>query len=120
MAKVIFILEDNDDLRELYSLILEQEDYKIKAFATVAEFKEHFSQIPDLYLLDVMLPDGNGIQLYKELKNSPANAKVPIVMVSANANVGEVKLECPNAEFIAKPFDIDNLSNRIAAMFNFH
>jgi len=54
MAKVIFILEDNDDLRELYNLILKQEDYKIKTFATVAEFKEHFSQIPDLYLVDVM------------------------------------------------------------------
>lgn len=117
MAKLIFILEDNDDLRELYHLILEQEDYKIKAFGTVADFMEHASQIPDLYLLDVMLPDGNGIQICKELKNNPATAKVPVIMVSANKGLEDIKFECPHADFIAKPFDIDNLSQRIASKF---
>jgi len=114
MAKLIFILEDNDDLRELYGYILEGEDYDISTFATIAEFKEFEKEIPDLYLLDVMLPDGDGIQLCSELMQNPLTSNVPIIMVSAHKDIADVKLQCPTADFISKPFDIENLSQQIS------
>jgi len=114
MAKLIFILEDNEDLRELYELILEEEDYEIQAFATVAEFRQHSTEVPDLYLMDVMLPDGDGIQLCKELNEHPSTAHVPIIMVSAHSDIADVKEECPRADFVAKPFDIAHLTQKIA------
>ena len=56
MLKKIFILEDNDDLRELYLLILEDQNYDIQTFASVSSFNQSSRIIPNLYLLDVMFP----------------------------------------------------------------
>ncbi len=118
MAKLIFILEDNEDLRELYRYILEDEDYDITTFSTVSEFMEHSIATPDLYLLDVMLPDGDGIELCKELKKDSRTANIPVIMVSAHQDIADVKLQCPDSDFIAKPFDISHLSDQIARRIN--
>ncbi len=118
MPKTIFILEDNLDLRELYELILKDENYEIKSFGTVTEFMESAHEVPDLYLLDVMLPDGDGLQVCSELKKNLPTAHVPVIMVSAHKRGSEVKLRCPEADFIAKPFDIDDLIRQIAAKIN--
>ena len=115
MAKLIFILEDNTDLRELYEIILEEENYEILSFCTIAEFRQHENEVPDLYLLDVMLPDGDGVELCKEPNAHPATTNVPIIMVSAHKDIHEVKQKCPNADFVAKPFDIDHLTQTIAS-----
>lgn len=120
MAKLIFILEDNDDLRTLYQLILEDENYDILTFATVAEFKQHAGEVPDLYLMDVMLPDGDGMQLCKELKQDPVTSEVPVIMVSAHKELSDIKEACPDADFVAKPFDIDHLTQKIATKIKEH
>jgi DNA-binding response OmpR family regulator len=109
MQKLIFILEDNDDLRELYTYILEDENYKLETFATVTSFMEQSNKVPDLYLLDVMLPDGDGLVLCKELKENPRTADVPVIIVSAHKHIQDVKEKCPSAEFLSKPFDISDL-----------
>jgi len=114
MQKTIFILEDNNDLRELYLYILADNDYKISSFATIAEFMLHWDEIPDLYLLDVMLPDGDGIVLCQKLKNNIPSANTPVIMISAHKDINDVKLQCPSADFLAKPFDIDELNDRVA------
>ena len=115
LQKEIFILEDNQDLRELYEYILESENYRITTFATVTAFMEKATHVPDLYLLDVMLPDGNGLDLCIELKGRSATAKVPVILISAHKQLHEVKAACPSADFIAKPFDIDFLISKISA-----
>lgn len=113
--KEIFILEDNQDLRELYEYILEGEHYNITTFPSITAFMEQSTHVPDLYLLDVMLPDGNGIELCKELKNKISTANVPVILISAHSQLHEVKSACPTADFISKPFDIDNLINKISS-----
>lgn len=114
VKKEIFILEDNQDLRELYEYILEGENYRITTFATVTAFMEKATHVPDLYLLDVMLPDGNGLDLCVELKNRASSANVPVILVSAHKQLHEIKAKCPSADFIAKPFDIEFLVNKIS------
>ncbi|RZL40132.1 MAG: response regulator, partial [Pedobacter sp.] len=114
VKKEIFILEDNQDLRELYEYILEGENYRITTFATVTAFMEKATHVPDLYLLDVMLPDGNGLDLCVELKNRVSSANVPVILVSAHKQLHEIKATCPSADFIAKPFDIEFLVNKIS------
>ena len=114
MPKLIFILEDNQDLIELYELILEEEDYQISAFCTIKAFLEHSTEIPDLYLLDVMLPDGDGVEICRELKKSPLTQNIPVIMISAHSDIADVKRQCPGSDFIAKPFDIGHLSSQIA------
>jgi len=119
MRKTIFILEDDDDLRTLYGYIFADEDYDIITFANVKAFMESSHQIPNLYLLDVMLPDGDGIMLCNQLKGNTLTAGVPVIMVSAHKDIADVKHECEGAEFIAKPFDIEKLTKMVSEKINF-
>ena len=57
-----------------------------------------------------MLPDGNGLEPCRELSAHPPTAHAPIVMVSAQKDVKDVKEEYPRADFVPKPFDIDYLT----------
>lgn len=113
-GKQIFILEDNEDLRELYGYILEDENYKISIFESISDFKARAVNIPDLYILDILLPDGDGMTLCNELQHTSSTSHVPVIMISAHKDASEVLQQCPNADFIAKPFDINVLTNKIA------
>ena len=120
MEKRIYVLEDNDDIREIVSLLLEEEHYEVFAYANIASLRLGLEsgQPADLFLLDVMLPDGNGIDYCCELKASPGTAAMPVVMMSANfANDGKYK-RCFAQDYIHKPFEIDDFVKRISAQIN--
>ena len=114
MSKTIHILEDNDELRELYGYILADEDYNLLSFATMQAFHDHTEPLPDLYVLDVMLPDGDGLSLCKTLHDDPLTAHIPVIMVSAHKELTDISALCPHADFLAKPFDIQNLIDKVA------
>lgn len=108
MGKRIFLLEDDHGIREVIELILELESYQVTSFETVEAFMMgNTNEVPDLFILDVMLPDGNGIQVCRELKSVGKNS--PILMMSAHSTAFEVENACEAEAFIAKPFDINNL-----------
>ena len=115
MQKLIYILEDNDEIREILELLLVEDDYRVSAFANVSSFLIGLSlQVPDTFILDVMLPDGNGIDICRKLKEDERTSNVPVVMMSANYNQEQLASSCPAQDFISKPFDIADFSNRIA------
>lgn len=116
MEKEIYILEDNKELRELYTYIFQDEQIGYRAFATVTEFMEEVDRVPNLYLLDVMLPDGDGITLCEELQKNPLTADVPVIMISAHKDPAIIKERCPHATFIPKPFDIEHLVETVNKM----
>lgn len=116
-VKTIFILEDNDDLRELYTFIFDPEKYCLETFPTVAAFMKAVDRVPDLYLLDIMLPDGDGINVCQQLKYNSLTSKVPAILISAHQHFSVVKEKCPWASFIEKPFDIANLEKTIDEQF---
>ena len=114
MKKCIYILEDNDDIRELISYLLIEENYDVKGYPTVESFKEKMkSARPDMIILDVMLTDGNGIDVCDELKSNQKTNKIPILIMSAHSYAHEVKQKCDAEDFISKPFDIDDLVKRV-------
>lgn len=109
--KEIFIVEDDEGIRELLEFLLMSKDYKVKTFPTVNSFNSYLTQnTPDLFLLDIMLPDGNGLDLCKELKQIEATRAVPVVLMSAHADISRME---GADDFIAKPFDVDELLERI-------
>ena len=114
MPKRIFILEDNADLRELYGYILEAANYEIFTFESIADFTQNAQGTADLYLLDIRLPDGDGIQICRQLSTNKTTKHVPIIMISAHKDIADVTIACPGVEFIQKPFDIDRLSESVA------
>ena len=113
MRKIILV-EDDQAIREFLVLFLESENYSVRSFSTVNEFlNRDQNDLPDLYLFDVMLPDGSGIDLCKEIKQSHNNTGIPVIIMSAHAQLSQMKELCDPDDFIAKPFDIDLVLNRI-------
>ncbi|TCD03334.1 response regulator transcription factor [Pedobacter psychroterrae] len=113
--KNILVIEDNHAILDVITLILQSEAYKVSGFNKSVDMMLHIEKIkPDLIILDIMLPDGDGRDLLKQLRSDTKTENIPVLMISAryteqNVEHGEFK---PNG-FLAKPFDIDNLLDKI-------
>lgn len=120
MAKRIFVLEDNDDIREIVSILLMEEHYEVIAYSSISALRKGVltDGKADLFLLDVMLPDGNGMDYCKELRESVNTAKMPVVMMSANFTPDDMNDKCIAQDFIHKPFEIDDFIRRISAQIH--
>lgn len=119
MNKKICVLEDTKEILEIIKIVLEEEEYQVFGFETVSEFNANVGKIlPDLCLLDVMLPDGSGLEVCKELKSTEHTQHIPIVIMTANSKILSMKEDCHAEEFIAKPFDIDYLAATVNRLTN--
>ncbi|ACU02400.1 MULTISPECIES: response regulator transcription factor [Pedobacter] len=113
--KKILVIEDNHAILDVITLILQSESYKVNGLNKSVDMMMHINESrPDLIILDIMLPDGDGRTLLKEIRTNPATENIPVLMISAkytaqNIQHGEYK---PNG-FLPKPFDIDDLLDRI-------
>lgn len=113
--KNILVIEDNHAILDVITLILQSEAYNVTGLNKSADMMFHIEQLkPDLLILDIMLPDGDGRELLKKLRSDTTTDQIPVLMISArytaqNVEHGEYK---PNG-FLAKPFDIDDLLDKI-------
>jgi len=116
MAK-IYLVEDDQAIREVLEIFLNLENYVVQSFATVQEFCERdLTEKPDLYLFDVMLPDGSGIDLCKQIKSDQNQQNIPVIIMSAHAELNNMRDLCNPDSFVSKPFDIDNLLMHIKSI----
>lgn len=111
----ILLLEDNDSIREAVASFLTLEEYIVVEAATVKEAKQQVSESVDLYLLDIMLPDGNGYLLAKEIRE---NHDTPIIFLTAKESESErIKgFEVGGDDYITKPFSLKELTLRVKAI----
>ena len=113
-------MEDDQGIREVLELLLTSENYNVQSFESIAAFlKRDKSELPDLYLFDVMLPDGSGIDLCSTLNQNTKDVKIPVIIMSAHANIRELKGVCNPEDFISKPFDIHYLLSRVQHAMNY-
>lgn len=116
---LIYIVEDDKNIREIESYALKNSGYAVEEFEFAKTFWNKISErIPDLILLDIMLPDSDGIEVLKKLRRSPETKKVPVVMVTAKSTeIDKVKgLDSGADDYITKPFGIMELISRIKAI----
>jgi two-component system phosphate regulon response regulator PhoB len=119
MGKVIQIVEDDQDIRFILEYILAESGFVLETFDTIKAFSNRGRKDDiDLILLDVQLPDGNGIDLCKYLKTSELTKHIPIVIMSANASSSQALTDGKADDFIAKPFDLDEFVARIHAILS--
>jgi len=112
--KEIFIVEDDQDIRELIELLL-SEAYNVRSFPNAERFKQSIaSGRPDLILMDIMLPDGNGQEMCKGLAQNMETNDIPVILMSAHTDI----VDDTACDFIAKPFDVDDLLLRIEKHIN--
>ncbi|MBK1441572.1 response regulator [Parapedobacter sp. ISTM3] len=107
MKKAVHVLEDDIDIGELIVFLLTEQGYDVAVFSNIASFKQHAGQqSPDLLIIDVMLPDGNGLDICEAWKTDEATSQIPILLMSAYDDYQhDHRAEKANG-FISKPFDI--------------
>lgn len=107
MAKCIHLLEDDEDIRFIIEYVLIEEGYEVESFGTASDFNINMlDHKPDLVILDVMLPDGNGMDICRKLKAEAPTSCIPVIMMSAHAAEKSVLEEACADDFISKPFDL--------------
>lgn len=115
MNSKIYILEDNQDILEIMSESLIIEGYEVDGFSNVADFKKAMEvDKPDLFLIDVVLPDGHGINLCEDLKLNRSTKHIPVILLTAHSEIEKMKIRSRADDFIAKPFQMADLIKRIA------
>lgn len=117
LKKLIYAVEDDESIGELYACALNSGEFSCEVFARPSDFFSALSERAcDLILLDVMLPEQDGMEILSALK-SGAHADVPVIMVSAKGSeVDKVKgLNLGANDYLAKPFGILELEARIRA-----
>jgi two-component system phosphate regulon response regulator PhoB len=117
MSKHIQVVEDDGDIRFIVEYILEDANYSVETFGNATSFMNRSrTEGVDLIILDVMLPDGNGIDICRDLKGNEAFRKVPVIIMSAHAGSKSILEEACADDFINKPFDLDYFLMRVNRM----
>jgi CheY-like chemotaxis protein len=112
----VLVVDDDPEIVTFLSTLLELEGIESSVATSAAAALEQLQQTrPDLVLLDIAMPDRDGIDLCKELKSDPRTAEVPVFVVSARPgkDVVERALAAGAEEFIRKPFENAELISRI-------
>lgn len=116
---MIYLLEDDGSIRKLVIYALESQGFQAVGFDTPTDFWDAMaSEIPDLLLLDIMLPGEDGISILKRLKSDAKTANMPVIMLTAkNAEYDRVEgLDAGADDYISKPFGIMELVARVRAV----
>lgn len=114
--KLITIVDDEEDIVKLVSHHLKREGFKVKEFHNGRDFLSYIeSVVPDLAVLDIMLPGIDGLEICRMLKNKSSTSSVPIIMLTAKASEADVVvgLELGADDYIVKPFSPRELVARV-------
>lgn len=115
----IFVIEDEQDIAELIRFNLSLEGYQVDTFPTgELGFKALEKDIPDLLVLDIMLPGMSGLEICQRIKEMPRTAKLPVIMVTAKGEESDIVkgLELGADDYLTKPFSPRVMSARIEAV----
>jgi two-component system phosphate regulon response regulator PhoB/two-component system alkaline phosphatase synthesis response regulator PhoP len=118
-SKLIAIVDDEPDIIELVSLHLKKSGYKVKEFDNGETFFNYLkNNVPDLVVLDLMLPDSDGFEICKYMKKEDKFANIPVIMLTARTNEMDkvLGLELGADDYVTKPFSPRELIARIKAV----
>lgn len=115
---LIYSVEDDENIAELIRTALKTAGHEVESFGEYQPFSHEVKiKKPDLVLLDIMLPDKNGIEIITALKNDPATADIPVIFLSAKGSELDKVLGLENGaeDYISKPFGVLELLARVKA-----
>ncbi len=119
MGKWIYYVEDDTSIRELVLYALKTAEFQVMGFENAASFyKRMKEQQPDLILLDIMLPDEDGVSILKKLKSRPDTENIPVIMMTAKSSEYDkvLGLDSGADDYITKPFGVMELISRVKAV----
>lgn len=116
---LIYIVEDDTSIRELETYALKNSSFEVNGFCEGKELLSAMqTKTPDLILLDIMLPNEDGLDILSAIRNSPAYSAIPVIMVTAKTSeIDAVKgLDMGADDYITKPFGVMELVSRVKAV----
>ena len=116
---MIYFLEDDANIQKLVCYALGKEGYEIKGLSLPSElWRELKSEIPELLLLDIMLPEEDGLSVLKKMQETPAYKDIPVIMITAKGSEFDkvTGLDMGADDYIAKPFGMTELVSRVKAV----
>ncbi|MDD3368479.1 MAG: response regulator transcription factor [Lachnospiraceae bacterium] len=119
MGAVVFIVEDDQNIREIETFALKNSGYTVEDFDCAKSFFDRLQEKqPDLILLDIMLPDKDGLEIVDDLRHNLATVRIPIIMVTAKTTeLDKVKgLDIGADDYLTKPFGVMELISRVKAL----
>ncbi len=116
---LIYIVEDDLNIREIESIALKNSNYTVSAFDCAEAFFGQMAELlPDLVILDIMLPDQDGYEIMRKMRKNPLTAKIPVIIVTAKTTEMDLvkSLDSGADDYIRKPFSIMELLSRVRAL----
>lgn len=116
---LIYVVEDDKNIQEIEQIALKNSGYQVVTFDTAGDFFDALkAQTPDLLLLDIMLPDMDGLQVLEQVRGQAALRSLPIIMVTAKTTeLDKVRgLDMGADDYLSKPFGIMELISRVKAL----
>ena len=116
---LIYIVEDDENIREIETFALKNSGYTVNAFDCAKDFYNKIaSKVPNLVILDIMLPDEDGLEILRKLRNRPETKKLPIILVTAKTTeIDKVRgLDLGADDYLAKPFGVMEMVSRVKAL----
>lgn len=116
---LIYIVEDDPSIQEIEKMALKNSNHMVMAFDRASAFYEKLGEIiPDLVLLDVMLPDEDGYKIVRRLRSDSRTRRIPVIMITAKTSeMDMVKgLDDGADDYIKKPFSVMELLSRVRAL----
>lgn len=116
---LIYVVEDDKSIQEIETFALTSSGYRVVGFDNAAQFYEALRrEIPSLILLDIMLPDEDGLTVVKKLRQEKETQNIPVIMVTAKTSeMDKVKgLDSGADDYMTKPFGVMELISRVKAV----
>lgn len=116
---LIYVVEDDENIQEIEVVALKSSGHEVLAFGNARAFYNKMQDIlPDLIVLDIMLPDENGNDIIKKLRSSIETKKIPVIMVTAKTSEMDLVrgLEDGADDYLKKPFSVMELISRVKAL----
>lgn len=111
-VKKVFVFDDNKDILDLCTFILEDAGYEIKTSENANNIEDQVTAyMPDIIFMDNWLPDLGGIEATKALKRNPNLKHIPVIYFSANNDISALADQAGADSYLSKPFDIVALEN---------
>lgn len=117
-VKKLLIVEDDADILEILGVIFSIEGYQVLLSESGSEIKDLEKLKPDLILLDIRLsPAGHeGEEICERIKGCPETEHIPVILLSAEANIRQICMNCRANSYVKKPFDVDYLTKKVKEM----
>jgi DNA-binding response OmpR family regulator len=119
MAKTIAVVDDEPDILELVSLHLKKSNFNVKTFSSGARFLAYLNgERPDLVILDLMLPDADGLEICRHMRKRDNLSSIPLIMLTAKTEESDrvCGLELGADDYVTKPFSPKELIARVKAL----